>query len=82
MPPLVCIGVLGPEPSKSASSSDIVVVLLLLAEVTSMSDEPDKLRPGMAGRKRGERREGGLKERAKLAMLAVGAPEADLQSIG
>jgi hypothetical protein len=58
-------GVLGADVTASSTSSD----LALWFEASDNSDELDKVRPGRAGRHRGERKGDGLKERAKLAMV-------------
>jgi hypothetical protein len=58
-------GVLGADVTASSMSSD----LALWFEASDNSDEFDKVRPGRAGRHRGERKGEGLKDRAKLAMV-------------
>ena len=58
-------GVFGADVTKSPASSD----LALLLEASDRSDELERVRPGRAGRHRGERKGDGLKDRAKLAMV-------------
>jgi hypothetical protein len=57
-------GVFGAEVRNSPVSSDLALWL----EASDSSDELDRVRPGSAGRHRGDRKGDGLKDRAKLAM--------------